>query len=57
MVAIASGAAATRPIIAVFFATSQLTGVSPEQLFGRASIRVRDSPDASCVNHEQHLDR
>jgi hypothetical protein len=57
MVAIASGAAATRPIIAVFFATSQLTGLSPEQFFGRASIRVRDSPDASCVNHEQHLDR
>jgi hypothetical protein len=36
MVAIASGAAATRPVMAVFFATSQLTGLSPEQFFGPA---------------------
>ena len=36
MVAIASGAAATRPIMAVFFATSRLTGLTPEQFFGPA---------------------
>jgi hypothetical protein len=36
MVAIALGAAATRPIMGVFFATSRLTGLSPEQFFGPA---------------------
>lgn len=36
MVAIALGAAATRPVIGVFFATSRLTGLSPEQFFGPA---------------------
>ena len=36
MVAIALGVATTRPIIAVFFATRPLTGLSPEQFFGPA---------------------
>jgi hypothetical protein len=36
MVAIALGAAATRPIMAALFATSRLTGLSPEQFFGPA---------------------
>ena len=36
MAAIALGAAATRPIMAVFFATSRLTGLLPEQFFGPA---------------------
>lgn len=36
MVAIALGVATTRPIIGVFFATSRLTGLSPEQFFGPA---------------------
>lgn len=36
MVAIALGAAATRPIMAVLFATSRMTGLSPEQFFGPA---------------------
>jgi hypothetical protein len=36
MVAIALGVAATRPIMAVFFATSRLTGLRPEQFFGPA---------------------
>jgi hypothetical protein len=36
MVAIALGVATTRPIMAVFFATSRLTGLSPEQFFGPA---------------------
>src|SRR5262245_20632143 len=36
MVAIALGVATTRPIMAVFFATSQLTGLTPEQFFGPA---------------------
>jgi hypothetical protein len=36
MVAIALGVATTRPIIAVFFATSPLTGLTPEQFFGPA---------------------
>jgi hypothetical protein len=36
MVAISLGAAATRPIMAVLFATSPLTGLSPEQFFGPA---------------------
>jgi uncharacterized membrane protein len=36
MVSIALGAAATRPIMAMFFATSRLTGLSPEQFFGPA---------------------
>jgi len=37
MVAIALGAAATRPIMALFFATSRMTGWSPEQFFGPAT--------------------
>ena len=36
MVAIALGVATTRPIMAVFFATSRLTGLTPEQFFGPA---------------------
>jgi hypothetical protein len=36
MVAIALGVATTRPIMAVFFATSPLTGLTPEQFFGPA---------------------
>lgn len=36
MVAIAVGAATTRPIMAVFFATSRLTGLTPQQFFGPA---------------------
>src|SRR5215469_2446021 len=36
MVALALGVATTRPIIAAFFATSPLTGLSPEQFFGPA---------------------
>jgi len=36
MVAIALGVATTRPIMAVFFATSRLTGLKPEQFFGPA---------------------
>lgn len=36
MVAIALGVAATRPIMGVFFATSPLTGLTPEQFFGPA---------------------
>jgi hypothetical protein len=36
MVAIALGAAATRPIMAIFFATSRVTWLSPEQFFGSA---------------------
>jgi hypothetical protein len=34
MVAIALGVATTRPIMAVFFATSRLTGLTPQQFFG-----------------------
>jgi uncharacterized membrane protein len=36
MVAIALGVAATRPIMALFFATSRLTGLTPQQFFGPA---------------------
>jgi hypothetical protein len=36
MVAIVLGVAATRPIMAVFFATSRLTGWTPHQFFGPA---------------------
>src|SRR5215510_9269488 len=36
MVAIALGVATARPIMAVFFATSRLTGLTPEQFFGPA---------------------
>jgi len=36
MVGIALGVAATRPIMGVFFATSRLTGLTPEQFFGPA---------------------
>jgi hypothetical protein len=36
MVAIALGVATTRPIIGIFFATSRLTGLSPQQFFGPA---------------------
>jgi ABC-type enterochelin transport system permease subunit len=36
MVAIALGVATTRPIMGVFFATSALTGLSPQQFFGPA---------------------
>ena len=36
MTAIALGVATTRPIIGVFFATSRLTGLTPEQFFGPA---------------------
>jgi uncharacterized membrane protein len=36
MVAIALGVATTRPVMAVFFATSRLTGLRPEQFFGPA---------------------
>jgi hypothetical protein len=36
MVAIALGVATTRPIMAVFFATSRLTGLTPAQFFGPA---------------------
>src|SRR5215813_14769384 len=36
MVAIALGVATTRPIMDVFFATSRLTGLTPEQFFGPA---------------------
>jgi hypothetical protein len=36
MVAIALGVTATRPIMAVFFATSPLTGLTPQQFFGPA---------------------
>jgi Predicted membrane protein (DUF2306) len=36
MVAIALGVATTRPIMAVFFATSRITGLTPEQFFGPA---------------------
>ena len=36
MVAIVLGVATTRPIMAVFFATSRLTGLKPEQFFGPA---------------------
>jgi hypothetical protein len=36
MIAIALGVATTRPIMAVFFATSRLTGLTPEQFFGPA---------------------
>ena len=36
MVAVALGVATTRPIMAVFFATSRLTGLTPEQFFGPA---------------------
>jgi uncharacterized membrane protein len=36
MVAIALGVATTRPIIAIFFATSPLTGLTPQQFFGPA---------------------
>lgn len=36
MVAVALGAATTRPIMAVFFATSRLTGLTPQQFFGPA---------------------
>jgi hypothetical protein len=36
MVAISLGVAATRPIMAVFFATSTLTGLTPQQFFGPA---------------------
>ena len=34
--AVALGAATTRPIMAVFFATSRLTGLTPEQFFAPA---------------------
>jgi hypothetical protein len=36
MVAIALGVATTRPIMAVFFATSRFTGLTPQQFFGPA---------------------
>ena len=36
MTAIALGVATTRPIMAVFFATSRLTGLTPQQFFGPA---------------------
>jgi Predicted membrane protein (DUF2306) len=36
MTAIALGVATTRPIMGVFFATSRLTGLSPQQFFGPA---------------------
>jgi uncharacterized membrane protein len=36
MVGIALGVATTRPIMAVFFATSRLTGLEPHQFFGPA---------------------
>jgi uncharacterized membrane protein len=36
MVAIALGVATTRPIMGVFFATSPLTGLTPQQFFGPA---------------------
>jgi hypothetical protein len=36
MVAIALGVATTRPIIGIFFATSRLTGLTPEEFFGPA---------------------
>jgi hypothetical protein len=36
MVAIALGVATTRPIMAVFFATSRVTGLTPQQFFGPA---------------------
>lgn len=36
MVSIALGVATTRPIIAIFLATSRLTGLLPEQVFGPA---------------------
>ena len=36
MVAIALGVATTRPIMGVFFATSRLTGLTPQQFFGPA---------------------
>lgn len=36
MTAIALGVAATRPIMAIFFATSTLTGLTPPQFFGPA---------------------
>jgi hypothetical protein len=36
MVAVALGVATTRPIMAVFFATSGLTGLTPQQFFGPA---------------------
>jgi hypothetical protein len=36
MVAIALGVATTRPIMGVFFATSRLTGLGPQQFFGPA---------------------
>jgi hypothetical protein len=36
MVAVALGVAMTRPIMAVFFAISRLTGLTPEQFFGPA---------------------
>jgi hypothetical protein len=36
MLAVALGVATTRPIIALFFATSRLTGLAPEQFFGPA---------------------
>jgi len=36
MVAIALGVATTRPIMGVFFATSVLTGLTPQQFFGPA---------------------
>jgi uncharacterized membrane protein len=36
MVAIALGVATTRPVMAVFFATSRLTGLTPQQFFGPA---------------------
>jgi uncharacterized membrane protein len=36
MAAIALGVATTRPIMAIFFATSPLTGLTPQQFFGPA---------------------
>lgn len=36
MIAIALGVATTRPIMAVFFATRPLTGLTPQQFFGPA---------------------
>ena len=36
MVGIALGVATTRPVMAVFFATSRLTGLTPRQFFGPA---------------------
>lgn len=36
MVAIALGVATTRPIMGVFFATSRITGLTPQQFFGPA---------------------